>query len=274
MNKVFDLNNPVWQFIGKIVDATVLHFCWLICCIPVVTIGPATAALYYSMMKVTSDEGTHYVKAFFRSFKQNLKQGIAMGLIFMAVGGLLAYATWFYLQQGDSTGWNIVKGVSIAACVLYLFTLQYAFPLLAKFDNTVGSLIKSAFFMSIRHVGWSIVMIFILAAELFVGFYLVFIPILIPGYGLVVYLDCYILNHVLKPYIKAAGGDTGDEEDPDAWAVPEEEIPEAEETAITEAEETAAAEAEEAAVTEAEETAAAEAGEASETEADNINSGS
>lgn len=223
MAKIFDLNNPVWQFIGKLVDATVLHFCWLLCSLPIVTIGASTTALYYAMMKDVADEETHYVKAFFRSFKQNLKQGIIMGLIFMVVGALLAYATYFYMQQNGTTGWSIMRGISILAALLYLFTLQFAFPLLARFDNTVGNLIKNAFFMSVKHIGWSIVMVFILAAMLFVAFGLQFIPILIPGFGLVVYLDAYILNHVLKPYIKAAGGGDDEDKDPDAWTVPEEE---------------------------------------------------
>ena len=42
---------------------------------------------------------------------------------------------------------------------------------------------------------------------------------MIPGYALVVFLDCYILNHIFKPYVKEQEPD----EDPDAWSVDESE---------------------------------------------------
>ena len=226
MGKIFDMNNPVWQFIGKLVDAFVLHILWLVCSLPIVTIGASTTALYYAMMKDVADEDPHYIKSFFRSFKQNLKQGIVMGLIFLIVSTLLALALRFYFMQ-TGTFYVIARGVSIFMAVVIIFVLQYAYALLARFENTTMKLIQNAFFMSIRHLGWSIVMTFIFAAVYFVIFFLNFLPLLFLGYGLVVYLDSYILNRILKPYIKTALGDDGEEEkDPDAWVIPDEELPE------------------------------------------------
>ena len=44
---LFNYDNPVWRFIGKLGDLVLLNLLWLICCIPVFTAGAATTAVYY-----------------------------------------------------------------------------------------------------------------------------------------------------------------------------------------------------------------------------------
>ncbi|MBR6321906.1 MAG: glutamate--tRNA ligase [Lachnospiraceae bacterium] len=224
MKRIFDMNNPVWQFMGKLFDAFILHFIWVICCIPIVTFGPATTALFYAMMRNVRDEDPHYVRAFFRSFKENLKQGIVIGLIFLIVGALLGYGMWFYTANRDSgTMYSVLWGINLAMIIIYTMTLQYVFAVQSRFYNTVSKTISNAFFMSIRHFGWTFVMIVIFALVYFLVFFVGFVPLLLIGYGLVVFLDAYILNHVFKPYVKAAEEAQGTEEkDPDAWTLPEE----------------------------------------------------
>ncbi len=234
MNRIFNINNPVWTFIGKLVDVFVLHLVWIICCIPIVTIGASTTALYYALMKDIKDEEAHYLKAFFRSFKQNLKQGIFIGIAYFVIGLILGFALYFYYQYSMhpdalALGVSLPAGVyktalvlTIIFLILYLNIGIYIFPLLARFDNTTRNLVRNALLMSIRHLGWTILMILIFAAVYFVTFWFNFIPLLLLGYGLVAYLDSYILNHIFEPYIRAVEGEKK-ETDPDAWTVPEEE---------------------------------------------------
>ena len=224
MSKIFDLNNPVWTFVGRLVDVVVLHFLWFVCSLPIITFGASTAALHYALMKDVADEDPHYVKAFFRSFKLNFKPGIALGLIFLILGGLIGFSLYFYFVIAPPTTlYYMMRGASILMAVIYLFVFLYAFPLLARFDTPVPKLIRNAFFLSIRHIGWTISMLIILAAPYVVIIFTNFLPLLLFGYGLVVYLNSFILNHVFKPYIQAARGDEP-EKDPDAWEIPEEEL--------------------------------------------------
>ena len=224
MGKIFDLNNPVWTFVGRLVDAVVLHVLWFVCSLPIITFGASTAALHYAMMKDVADEDPHYVKAFFRSFKMNFKPGIPLGLIFLVFGGAIGFALYFYFVVAPPTTlFYMMRGATILMAVVFLFIYMYAFPLLARFDTPPLKIIRNAFLMSIRHIGWTLAMIIVLAAPYVVIIFTNFLPLLILGYGLVVYLNSFILNHIFAPYIKAAGG--GEEErDPDAWEIPEEEL--------------------------------------------------
>ncbi|MBQ6551621.1 MAG: DUF624 domain-containing protein [Lachnospiraceae bacterium] len=222
MGKLFNINNPFWTFMGKLVDVVVLHFVWLVCSIPIVTIGPATTALYYALLKDTRDEGAHYVRNFFKSFKENMRQGIILGLIMTVFGVLMGFSLYFYFFAMENVGilTTILKALSILVALIYLFILQYVFALLARFENTVKRTIQNAFLFSIRYIGWTILMIIILIVPVFIFFWFTFIPLLIPGYALVVFLDCYILNHIFKPYVSEQ---TGEEDDPDSWNIDESE---------------------------------------------------
>ncbi|MBP5224174.1 MAG: YesL family protein [Lachnospiraceae bacterium] len=222
MRKIFDVTNPFWTFVGRLVDAALLHLCWLLCCIPVVTAGASTTALYAAMMKDVADEDAHYIRAFFKSFKQNLGQGIILGLIYMVIGAILAYAIYLFHQLNEVNAGGIYQAGEVAAIafsVLWLMTVAYAFALLARFYNTIPRIIMNAFFLAFKNFGWTMLIVALIVAYGVVVFWLQFMPILFVGYGLVALIHAYILNHVFKPLIAASLG----ESDPDAWTVPEEE---------------------------------------------------
>ena len=50
--KFFSLENPIWKFIGNLADFFLLSCLWYLCCLPVVTAGAATTALYYVTLKM------------------------------------------------------------------------------------------------------------------------------------------------------------------------------------------------------------------------------
>ena len=43
---IFNPENDFWRLIEKLVDLFLLSVFWLVCSLPVFTLGPATAALY------------------------------------------------------------------------------------------------------------------------------------------------------------------------------------------------------------------------------------
>ena len=205
MKGFLNLDHPIWKFIGRIIDVFVLHIFWVICCVPIITIGPATAALYYSLMKDIEDEEGHYAPLFFKSFKENFKQGILITLILLVSGILLAFSHYFYYKV-DFQGvvWMILQVILYLFTAAYIMTITYVFPLFARFNNSITQLFRNSFFMSIRHFGWTIVMILIFSLVYFIALYLQYYVILLLGFGIVAYLDTYIINHILKAYTKDA----------------------------------------------------------------------
>ena len=218
MGNLFNLDNPVWRFMGKLVDVFILTMLWFICCIPIVTIGPASTAVYYVTLKLVRDEESYTVRSFFKSFKENFKQGVAIGLIMTALGIFFAYDIYAYFAMGTQV-MTILGILFLGIFLLYLFTLTYVYPLQAKFYNTVFHTLRNALFMSVKHVFRSFLMV-IIAVAVWVGV-LFFPPLLLLSFGLIAFLQSYFLVKRFDKYIPKEvdeksdniGSDLGIEED-------------------------------------------------------------
>ena len=151
MNHLFNLDGPVLQFINKIVYSVYLNILWFICCIPVITIGASTTALFYVTLKISKDEEGSITKAFFHSFKENLRQGTAIWLILLAFGIILGIDGYvLYHMRFENVFWTLCTAVFCVAAAAYAIILMYIFPLLARFDNTIGAMFKNALFIGVR----------------------------------------------------------------------------------------------------------------------------
>ena len=227
MRNIFNMENPVWQFIGRLIDVVVLNFLWFICCIPIVTFGPATVSLHYSLMKTVKGENTKYVRNFFKTMKENMSSAIPVGLIMLIIGALIVYSILFYqVNAAAGSAMMFLKWFAIGFGIIWLFTFQWVWALSSRFVNTTFQTIKNALLLSLGNFPWTLLMIVILLIPAAVLYFANFIPILIFGYGLVVYLDAYILNHVLDPIIKKAKEEQGleVEEDDEEGRYSEEEM--------------------------------------------------
>ena len=96
-------DNGFWRFMGKLWDALVLNILWMVCCIPLVTVGAATTAVYYVALKLARDEEGYVISSFFKSFKENFRQATALWLVLAAGAAALAVDCRFLLA-GDGGG--------------------------------------------------------------------------------------------------------------------------------------------------------------------------
>jgi len=125
-------------------DLMVLNWLWLICSLPLVTIGPATCGLYTACLKMARCESVNAATEFFRGFRQNFRQGLLLSLLCAAVLVVAAGDIWFaLLQEGMLNRLYLIIG--ILAGVLALILLSYTFALQAMFRNTLKGQIANAF---------------------------------------------------------------------------------------------------------------------------------
>ena len=91
MSGIFNYENPIFSFLGKVIDLISLSLLWVILCLPVVTIGPATTALYYTVVKVIRKERSYLFREFFKSFKSNFKYGALATIIVIVLAAILLF---------------------------------------------------------------------------------------------------------------------------------------------------------------------------------------
>ena len=84
MTRKNKLASSLGAFLRVLCDLMVLNVLWLICCIPIITVGPATSALCCVSLKLARGEPTATVRTFFEALKQNFVRALLLGLIGLA----------------------------------------------------------------------------------------------------------------------------------------------------------------------------------------------
>ncbi len=220
MSNLFNYDNPVWRFIGKFFDVMVLNLLWVLCSIPIVTMGASTTAVYYVALKLVRDENDSTVKAFFRSFKENFKQATAIWLILLAVGFLIGFDIYFFVHMEPSTFRTVMTSVLLAFGFIWLLISLYVFPLQARFYNPIRRTIFNACFMSLRHLLRTIVMLLMDGAVILLVFMVpvLFMIMVLFGFPLLAFLNSMLFVGIFDIYMPKKEPRAEDE----AWELPEE----------------------------------------------------
>ena len=210
MRSMLDPESPVLQFITKIVYSVWLNILWFICCIPIITIGPATTALFYSCQKMARDEEGYITRSFFHSFRENFRQGTVIGLIMTVLGAFLCFDGFVLTRlYNTSAFWAILTAVFIVACIAWLIVSMWVFPLLAHFDNTTAAMFKNAIMLGMRFLLCTALMaaIYIIMALLIIH---VMTPLIIFGMGTCAFINSILLKNIL---IQLEGKSSGNPEE-------------------------------------------------------------
>lgn len=204
----FNYDNEIWRFVGRLADIMVLNFLWVICSLPIVTLGISTTALYYCTLKIVKDEDDGNVRMFFRSFKRNWKEGLIIWLILLPIFAILLLDHRFFsiVFQGKDVLRFLLRGITDALILLWVFVFLYVWPLLSRFENSWQKTIFHALLMSIRHLPYTLgILLLDLALVVGVYFLLRILPMFVPvffilGFPLIAWVNSAFFRRIFKQY--------------------------------------------------------------------------
>lgn len=193
MKWLFDSEGPFISGLSRIFDVMFLALLTFVCCIPIVTAGAAISAMYDIMIKMVLDRDHGVFKPYFAAFAKNFKKGTLIWLICLA--GIAFIGANFYLLSVEFEGINntVLSVVLILVFILTLlmgFTIIYAFPLQARYENKVGTTLKNALFISIVQFPRSIGLLFMNGVVIALAF---FAPGIIP---MLLYLEFSVVGYI------------------------------------------------------------------------------
>ena len=199
MDRFFDANNPVMRFLARIVDLAVLNLMTLACMIPIVTAGPAITAMNSVLIHLVRKDETYVWKMFIKSFRQNLKQGIGLGLLYTAIFAVagLELMMLHSIDAKSSTMFMIIITV-IGICVFGVGI--YTFALLSRFENTARGTLVNAATLALGHILRTLGMLAICVAWAAFLWFAHGITLLVLLYGLTIpgYLCVMIYNPIFE----------------------------------------------------------------------------
>ncbi|SFG34471.1 YesL family protein [Oribacterium sp. WCC10] len=205
----FNYDNPIWRFVGRLGDMIMLNVLWIVCSLPVFTIGASTTALYYCTLKIVRNEDYGDIKMFFKSFRLNFKQATVIWIPMLIAACVLVFDFNFFGHVMAEAGAMriILQALTIAIMVLWLFLFLYVWPVLSRFDNTVKNTVKNAVYMSVRYLGSTfamlisdvIVIVFAYICLFYAGWITAFV--LLMGYPLLAWINSTMLEHIFEKYM-------------------------------------------------------------------------
>lgn len=159
--KLFSTEGALYKFMMQFVDLLVLNFMWILCSIPLITIGASTAAAAAVTMKMAKDEESYIAKQFLKEFKRNWKQGtILWGMILLS--GYALYLDFQILKVSEDPS-LLVIGMTIGLIFLMVICFTYSFALIARYENSIPNTIRNSMKIVMQYFGRTLVLLFSIA---------------------------------------------------------------------------------------------------------------
>ena len=132
-------------FLGDIV---LLNLLFLVCSIPIVTIGAAATACYAGVSRTLQKKETGLVyRTFFQDFKAAFRQATACWLIELAAILILLGDLWYAVEYSEPDNTFFIIFAAVVGAGILLASL-WLYPLIARFQNKLGGHLKNAFLLA------------------------------------------------------------------------------------------------------------------------------
>lgn len=201
MGKLLHPDSSFSKIMTKLFDACLLNLLWLVCSIPIFTIGPATQALYYVALKHAEGEDGSITRRYFKAFQRCFGQSVGIGLIMLGSGGLILLD--IYLSHIAETAlFHNLLPIFLILLFFWSCILMYVFAVQARFDDPIRVTFKIAAGLALQHFPKTIIM---LMTSLILSSLIYFAPILlIVNVGLIPMINAGLLLKAFAPYLPAA----------------------------------------------------------------------
>lgn len=204
-----------WElFTNKFWTFFLINMVYFVFCIPVVTIGPATAALTAMMRNIYLERPQFILHDFWIFFKKNFKQSFLVGILDIAAIAGLAFSLSLYpvIPDGE-TALKVFFVLAVVAELLFLLMSFYIYPQIVALDlkliqivenslilictNPLGELIAAAFI-----AGY---VVLFLTIPLIIVSLMPFVPL--AWLAFISFFCCYpaVQKHLIKPYYEKTG---------------------------------------------------------------------
>lgn len=197
------LDNPITHMLGRLADFVILNVLWVICSIPIVTIGASTTALYAVMLKLVKNEEGYIAKGFLKAFKENFKKSTMIWLVFFLLGILIAVDFFSLKLMPGRLGGGLQVLFLVLGCMLVVASV-YAFALQARFENTIKNTLKNALILLFARLPYTILIMILSIGPVIITFMTLQTLVigvmlwLVVGVSLVAWLNSFLLRHIFQ----------------------------------------------------------------------------
>ena len=214
------VDSPIFQFLSRVADLMIVNVLFLICCLPVVTVGASLAGLNKVAQNISLGKAPSVVKTFFRAFRGNFKQATVVWLALALIAASLVCDRLLidtFLAGGTLA--TVLRGFVWVVALACLAVASYLYPLIVRYDNGLRQHIQNAMILTIYKLPRTLALVVLNAAPFallyfsVIGFLKSLAFWVIIGCGVIAYLDSALLSPVLAQLEKRDKNEPVDEPD-------------------------------------------------------------
>ena len=206
--KLFNPDSRIMIFLSRVADLVILNILWLVCCIPVVTIGASTTAMYHVIRHWQKDSVSSIMRDFFQSFKEDFKQATPVYLILLIpTVAVVMNAMLIFNPENSAAVPSYLLVIWFISALILLFISSFVYPVMAFFADSIFKTLRNAMVLALANLPRTIlisVLNLLPVILLFVNlsfFLQSSIFWLLIGGALVAYLNMSILKPVFKKLV-------------------------------------------------------------------------
>ena len=200
---LFNPDNPLMITMSQITDCIFLSLFWIIGCIPVVTIGASFAALYDATFRGFRKHERNVWQRFYKTFRGSWKQGILPTVVVVAgfwalLKGMIAL--WNMAAVGQMS-MMVFSGCALVG-VLGVGILSLVFPVLSRFENSFGGLLRNALLLALANMPRTLGLGLVNAVAIFLCARFIVPLFFLPS--LAALIGTLFIEPMFKPFMKEA----------------------------------------------------------------------
>ncbi|MCM1104377.1 MAG: DUF624 domain-containing protein [Clostridium sp.] len=165
----FSPEGALYRFITRFWDIVKLSVLWLVFSLPIVTTGAATVAVFSVTMKMIDESEGYVAHQFVKAFKANLRNGIPLGALFIVCMEVVNFDFQMFQKGEGNPMMPLIFG--IIALFVFMMGFVYAFPLSARYENTLFRTIKNSADIATRYFLRTLSLFFLLFVEILLIFF-------------------------------------------------------------------------------------------------------
>ena len=207
------LFNIIFNNLGDIIIANLL---FILCSIPLITIGPALTALYHCTLRSIKGNNPGTVKTFFRAFKESFRQSVLVWILFLVILAVLVLNIRFLLSQ-DSSASQMLVYLSMAVTAFAVIGFLYIFPVIAAFSNSLKNLLRNSYIFAFMHFPSTILIAVVTILPMYMTYQdLDLLPLyafcwFFFGFGLTAEINSHLFYRMFRPYLEQEEQDEQEE---------------------------------------------------------------
>ena len=197
---IFNPDNALMITFAQISDCIFLSLLWILCCFPLLTLGPSCAALYDSVFRSFRKEEKNSWSRFFKVFRDNLKAGILPGIMFLLLFWLLSKAliTAWNAAVAAALSWALFAAISLLGMIA-LGMLGLIFPVLSRFENSFLGLLKNSVLLALANLPRTLGLGVLYAAAIFLCLRFIFPLFFLPA--LISLISTLLIEPMFRPFM-------------------------------------------------------------------------